>query len=88
VKVHWVFSFLVWLPFSLAKLAKLGRRLNEYQTASPDKFPLSPFVQKYAQKPPSKICSVSRALEEGRQLRAINYEGYIPQPALKSYPRP
>ncbi|SDB17643.1 hypothetical protein SAMN02927930_00659 [Pseudidiomarina indica] len=32
VKVHWIFSFWVWLPSSLAKLAKLGRRLNEYQT--------------------------------------------------------
>ncbi|WP_232819870.1 hypothetical protein, partial [Aliidiomarina celeris] len=32
VKVHWVFSFLVWSPPSLAKLAKLGRKLNEYQS--------------------------------------------------------
>ncbi|MEY8241739.1 MAG: hypothetical protein RPT25_15445 [Cycloclasticus sp.] len=32
------------------------------QAAAPDKFPLAPFVQKHAQKPPSKIFSVSRAL--------------------------
>ncbi|WP_206750624.1 hypothetical protein, partial [Aliidiomarina maris] len=34
VKIHWVFSFLVWSPSSLAKLARLGRRLNEYQSAA------------------------------------------------------
>ncbi|MDX1526957.1 MAG: hypothetical protein R3273_12040, partial [Pseudidiomarina maritima] len=34
VKVHWVFSFLVWSPSSLAKLARLERRLNEYQGAA------------------------------------------------------
>ncbi|WP_220084689.1 hypothetical protein, partial [Aliidiomarina maris] len=33
-KIHWVFSFLVWSPSSLAKLARLGRRLNEYQSQS------------------------------------------------------
>jgi len=31
VEAHWVFSFLVLSPFSLANNAKLGRRLNEYQ---------------------------------------------------------
>lgn len=35
---------------------------NGEQTAVPDKFPLLPFVQKHAQKPPSKICSVIRAV--------------------------
>ncbi|RUO22785.1 hypothetical protein CWE07_11025 [Aliidiomarina maris] len=30
VKIHWVFFFLVSSPSSLANLARLGRRLNEY----------------------------------------------------------
>ncbi|MDX1526967.1 MAG: hypothetical protein R3273_12090, partial [Pseudidiomarina maritima] len=44
VKVHWVFSFLVWSPSSLAKLARLERRLNEYQphTLGQPKTPLVP----------------------------------------------
>jgi len=36
VKVHWVFSFLVWLPSRLVNRAKLGKRLNEYQGARSD----------------------------------------------------
>jgi len=31
--------------------------------------PLSPIVQKHAQKPPSKICSVSRALHASERAR-------------------
>ena len=41
--------------------------------AAPDKFPLSPFVQRNAQKPPSKICSVSRALVAQRKI-IMEYE--------------
>jgi len=36
IEVHWVFSILVSSPSSLAKAAKLWRRLNEYQIAPAD----------------------------------------------------
>jgi hypothetical protein len=63
------------VAFQLSQSGGLGRRLNEYQTAAPDKFPLSPFVQEYAQNPPSKICSVSRALGRSGEVMIIAIKG-------------
>ena len=42
---------------------KVAHKSKTQPTAAPDKFPLSPFLQKHAKKPLSKICSVSRALK-------------------------